>query len=242
MAVGNVKILWITTRVLFNVDTSNSTERFGLAVALTPTDPKGKEIQVTRWWQIGINELGNNLKTDVLRGLSEQEAKRRITEHGPNQLREKKGKHPFFLFLDQFKDFIIWVLIGAALVSGFLREWVDTVAILVIVILNAVMGFVQTYRAEKSLAALKRMSSPSTKVIRDDKRFMIWFPETSLKSRRGTMFPRTAGLPGTAPISRFRKPASRASPKPSRKRRRPYRRRRCRWGTGSTWPSWGLPS
>jgi Ca2+-transporting ATPase len=178
MAVGNVKILWITTRVLFNVDTSNSTERFGLAVALTPTDPKGKEIQVTRWWQIGINELGNNLKTDVLRGLSEQEAKRRITEHGPNQLREKKGKHPFFLFLDQFKDFIIWVLIGAALVSGFLREWVDTVAILVIVILNAVMGFVQTYRAEKSLAALKRMSSPSTKVIRDDKRFMI--PSTDL--------------------------------------------------------------
>ena len=128
---------------------------------------------MTRWWQIGINELGNTLKTDVQRGLTEQEAKQRLSEYGPNQLREKKGKHPFMLFLDQFRDFMIWVLIGAALVSGFLREWVDTVAILVIVLLNAVMGFIQTYRAEKSLAALKRMSNPSSKVIRGDRRMMI---------------------------------------------------------------------
>lgn len=128
---------------------------------------------MTRWWQIGIDELGKTLKTDVQRGLTEQEAKRRLSEYGPNQLREKKGKHPFVLFLDQFRDFMIWVLIGAALVSGFLREWVDTVAILVIVLLNAVMGFIQTYRAEKSLAALKRMSNPTSKVIRGDRRMMI---------------------------------------------------------------------
>ncbi|MBN2202138.1 HAD-IC family P-type ATPase, partial [bacterium] len=126
-----------------------------------------------RWWQIGIDELAKTLNTDTQKGLTGQAARDKLSEYGPNQLREKKGKHPVFLFLDQFRDFMIWVLIGAALISGFLREWVDTVAILVIVLLNAVMGFIQTYRAEKSLAALKRMSNPSSKVIRGDRRLMI---------------------------------------------------------------------
>jgi Ca2+-transporting ATPase len=118
-------------------------------------------------WRLQASEVGEQLQTHTERGLSEEEARKRLAQYGPNQLKEKEGRHPFWFFLDQFKDFIILVLIGAALVSGFLREWVDALAIVAIVILNAILGFVQEYRAEKSLAALKKLSSPSSKVIRD---------------------------------------------------------------------------
>ena len=120
-----------------------------------------------RTWQCDIAEVEALLYSSASRGLSDTDAAERLARFGPNQLREKKGRSPVGQFLDQFKDFMIWVLMGAALVSGFLGEWVDAVAIIAIVILNAIMGFVQEYRAEKSLAALKRLSSPSSKVIRD---------------------------------------------------------------------------
>ena len=120
-----------------------------------------------RTWQCAVNEVEALLETSASRGLTDTDAAERLVRFGPNQLREKKGRSPLGQFLDQFKDFIIWVLIGAAVVSGFLGEWVDALAIIAIVILNAIMGFVQEYRAEKSLAALKKLSSPSSKVIRD---------------------------------------------------------------------------
>ncbi len=120
-----------------------------------------------RTWQCDIAEVEALLYSSASRGLSDTDAAERLARFGPNQLREKKGRSPIGQFLDQFKDFMIWVLIGAAVVSGFLAEWVDAFAIIAIVILNAVMGFIQEYRAEKSLAALKKLSSPSSKVIRD---------------------------------------------------------------------------
>ncbi|MEW6380313.1 MAG: calcium-transporting P-type ATPase, PMR1-type [bacterium] len=126
-----------------------------------------------QWWQLDTNELRNLLTTDLLSGLSQQEAGIRLDKYGPNQLQEKKGPGPLWIFLEQFRDFIVWVLIGAALVSGFLKEWVDALAIVVIIILNAILGFIQEYRAEKSLAALKKLSSPSSKVIRDGKQMIV---------------------------------------------------------------------
>ena len=93
-------------------------------------------------------------------GLSPASAAEKLEKHGPNELQEKKGRGPLAIFLDQFKSLIIWVLIAAALVSGFLKEWVDALAILAIVILNAILGLVQEYRAEKSLAALKKLAAP----------------------------------------------------------------------------------
>jgi Ca2+-transporting ATPase len=96
-----------------------------------------------------------------------------LEKYGPNQLEEKKGASALSIFIDQFKDFIIWVLIAAALVSGLMGEWIDTFAIIAIVILNSILGFVQQYRAEKSLAALKKLSSPTSKVIRDDQHSVI---------------------------------------------------------------------
>ncbi len=122
--------------------------------------------QEKRYWQCETPEVESVLGTSASHGLSDAEAGERLARFGANQLTEKKGRSALGQFLDQFKDFMIWVLIGAAVVSGFLGEWVDAVAIIAIVILNSVMGFIQEYRAEKSLAALKKMSSPSSKVIR----------------------------------------------------------------------------
>ena len=118
-------------------------------------------------WRPGLARLAELFKTDLSAGLSSAEAAARLERHGPNQLQEKGGEGPWRLFLAQFKSVMIWVLVAAAVVSGILREWVDTAAILAIVILNAVLGFVQEYRAEKSLAALRKLSSPNSKAIRD---------------------------------------------------------------------------
>ena len=122
---------------------------------------------MTKWWHLDVEEIASTLGTDGRTGLSAAAAAEKLRTLGPNELREKKGRGPLAIFLDQFKGLIIWVLIVAALVSGFLKEWVDALAILAIVILNAILGLVQEYRAEKSLAALKKLSAPLSKVIRD---------------------------------------------------------------------------
>lgn len=119
------------------------------------------------YWQLDVKDVAVQFKTDIAGGLSEKEASDRINVYGLNQLKEKKAISPWVIFFEQFHDFIVWILVGAALVSGFLKEWVDALAIIAIVIVNAILGFIQEYRAEKSLAALKKLSSPNTKVIRD---------------------------------------------------------------------------
>ncbi len=102
-------------------------------------------------------------------GLSAQEAAQRIAAHGPNELKEGKRISPLQIFLGQFKSLIIWILIAAGIISGVLGEAVDAIAILAIVVLNAVIGFYQEFNAEKSIAALKKMTAPQAKVRRDGK-------------------------------------------------------------------------
>lgn len=109
-----------------------------------------------------MSELGTSSP-----GLVSEEARKRLLEYGPNELTEKAKKTPLMMFLDQFRDFMILVLMAAAVISGFIGEISDTVAIIVIVVLNAVIGFIQEYRAEKAMAALKKMSAHSAAVIRD---------------------------------------------------------------------------
>ncbi len=128
--------------------------------ATLPTNP------VVTPWTIAPHDLCDALSTDPRTGLSPDEAQRRLQQQGPNQLTEAKGKSPLRLFLEQFQGVVIWVLIAAAVISGFMGEMIDTIAILVIIIINAVLGFVQESRAEQSLAALRRMSSPVCKVMR----------------------------------------------------------------------------
>ena len=100
-------------------------------------------------------------------GLSSEEAQRRLVQYGPNELKEKTRAHPFMIFLAQFRDFMILVLIAAAIISGFIGEFSDTLAIIVIVLINAVIGFLQEYRAEKAMAALKKMAASYATVLRD---------------------------------------------------------------------------
>lgn len=126
-----------------------------------------------QWWHLDAREIADSLSINLDKGLAQAEIKSRLDKFGPNQLKEKKGRSPLSIFWEQFQNFIIWILIGAALVSGFLKEWVDAVTIIAIVILNAILGFIQEYRAEKSLSALKKLSAPNSKVIRDGRHQMI---------------------------------------------------------------------
>lgn len=106
-----------------------------------------------------------NTKED---GISETEAEKRYKIYGANELKEEKKITPFEIFLNQFKSILIIILIAAAVVSGFvLHEYTDMYVILVIVVLNAVIGFIQEYRAEQAVEALKQMVSPHCKVIRE---------------------------------------------------------------------------
>lgn len=120
-----------------------------------------------RWWQSSIEETAQALETDLEKGLSSIDAKERLKNQGYNQLPEVNPPSVLKLFFRQFSSFVIWILIVAALLAGVLAEWADTIAILAIVFLNALIGFFQERKAEKSLAALKKLTTPTCKVIRE---------------------------------------------------------------------------
>lgn len=101
------------------------------------------------------------------KGLSESEASKRLKESGFNELKEKKGKNPIFLLLEQFSNVLVLLLIAASIVSAAIGELLDAGAIMAIVVINAIFGFVQEYRAEQAIAALKKLVSPKARVLRD---------------------------------------------------------------------------
>src|SRR6266508_2575059 len=113
-----------------------------------------------------ISPLTAHLKPSVKPGLPPAEAAQRLQQDGPNALRQSKTVSPLALLAGQFGSLVIWVLIGAALVAAALGEVVDGIAILTIVILNAVLGFFQEYRAERAVAALARLTAPRARVVR----------------------------------------------------------------------------
>src|SRR5688500_12359767 len=112
-------------------------------------------------------EMARSLGTDTAAGLDGGEADRRLARHGRNELAQAPPEPWWRRLGRQFADLLIWLLIAAALLSGVLGEWVDAIAILTIVVLNGVLGFVQEGRAEHALAALRKLSSPHAKVVRD---------------------------------------------------------------------------
>ncbi len=107
------------------------------------------------------------LGSDADRGLSSTEAAQRLQRIGSNEIQEGARRGPLRLLVEQFTDFMILVLLAAAVISGFIGDLTDTVVILVIVVLNAVIGFVQEFRAERAIAALKALAAPTAHVLRD---------------------------------------------------------------------------
>ncbi len=103
-------------------------------------------------------------------GLTTGEAQRRLAEHGPNCLPEPPGRSAILRFLSHFNNVLIYVLIGAAAVTGLLQHWVDTGVILAVVIINATIGFVQEGRAERAMEAIRGMLAPRSAVLRDRQR------------------------------------------------------------------------
>ncbi|MBU4241118.1 MAG: calcium-translocating P-type ATPase, PMCA-type [Actinobacteria bacterium] len=120
------------------------------------------------WHSLTTEECLDALECDGKDGLSGAEAASRLERFGPNELREEKKKPSIILFLEQFNDFMIWVLLAAVVVSGaLLREYLDAGIIMAVVLLNAVLGFVQEKKAERAMDELKKLSAPTVKLIRD---------------------------------------------------------------------------
>ena len=118
------------------------------------------------WHAISVIETLQLLQTDRAKGLTPQEASDRLAQTGPNALREQPRPTFWHRLLAQFQSFVIYVLIFAALLSAALGDWIEAVVILAIVVLNATLGVIQEGKAEESLAALRRLTSPEATVIR----------------------------------------------------------------------------
>ena len=118
-------------------------------------------------WHLISKEEALQLTGSHPGGLSTSQSEERLLQYGYNQLQEKKKKPLWLLFLLQFKDIMILILVAAAVISGLIGELTDTLVILIIVVLNAVVGVVQEYKAEKAMEALKKMSAPTATVLRN---------------------------------------------------------------------------
>jgi len=131
----------------------------------------GEKREVTRlsvrWYGLTGEEVLQRLKTDLHKGLSERDAKERRSRFGPNELARAPKEPLWILFLKQFRDFMVMILLAATAVSVFLGEYADAVTILTIVVVNAILGFIQECRAERSLEALKQLTAPEAKVVRE---------------------------------------------------------------------------
>jgi Ca2+-transporting ATPase len=124
----------------------------------------------THWHLRDVHELVREHGVDPALGLDEAEAALRALQHGPNEIAGGARRSPAALLVEQFKDFMILVLLGAAVVSGLIGDLVDTLAIVVIVLLNAVIGFVQAWRADRALAALQQLAAARATVLRGGER------------------------------------------------------------------------
>lgn len=119
------------------------------------------------------DSLRTHFSDNNIDGLSEREARDRLNKYGPNSLTSKSKTSAFKILAEQFSDFMVLILLGATAISAFMGETMEAITIFAIVIINAFLGFIQEYRTEKTLEALKDLAAPSAKVIRDGKHLSI---------------------------------------------------------------------
>ncbi|MBM7701806.1 calcium-translocating P-type ATPase, SERCA-type [Metabacillus iocasae] len=142
-----------------------------------------------KWYELSERATLEMTKTEKDTGLTEQDVAARQKEHGLNELDEGEKQSALLLFLEQFKDFMVLVLLAATLISGLLGEYIDAIAIIAIVIINGCLGFYQERRAEKSLHALKELSAPQVMAMRGGE----WTKVTSKELVLGDIVKFTSG-------------------------------------------------
>ena len=154
------------SRFFFNTEPAGETSK--------PQGPSLQAIEETpAWHTLSAAAVTRQLISDLDNGLSSTEAARRLVAEGPNEIRERPPRSIFRMVVSQFQDFMILVLIAAAFVSGAIGEAGDAVIILAIVVLNGAIGFVQDYRAESVMAALRQLAALKAVVVRDGRRHAI---------------------------------------------------------------------
>jgi Ca2+-transporting ATPase len=129
--------------------------------------------QKSDWHSQPLEALITSLHVNVKRGLDEVEVLGRLEQYGPNSLTPRRGKSPLRLLLEQFHQPLVYILLVAAGVTAFLQEWVDSSVIFGVVLVNAVIGFVQEANALKAIDALSRVLNVSAKVLRDGQHRII---------------------------------------------------------------------
>jgi cation transport ATPase-like protein/E1-E2 ATPase len=121
---------------------------------------------VPTWHSISADGVAKRLATDVGKGLDQADAANRLQKYGPNRLPEGKKRGPFMRFLSQFNNVLVYVLLGAGFTKLMLNLWVDASIIFGVVILNALLGFIQEGRAEKALESIRNMLSAEARTLR----------------------------------------------------------------------------
>lgn len=166
-----------------------TTRRCAMAV-LAPT----RESPPTPWHALPIADVARRLDSDPVLGVSPGEAERRLAADGPNALAEPAAVPWWRTFLAQFRELVIWILIAAAVIAGAMGDWADTAAIVAIVLVNAVIGFLQENRAPRALAALRTMTAPMACVVRAGRRLSIPSREVVLAADPGPDWPLVLAL------------------------------------------------
>lgn len=121
------------------------------------------------WHTQSIEGVLDKLSTSS-KGLDEAEVQKRLAQYGPNRLAPPKRRGPLLRFLMQFHNILLYVMLGAAVITIFLEHWVDTGVLIAAVIINVIIGFIQEGKAEAALEAIRAMLSPHANVIRNGKR------------------------------------------------------------------------
>lgn len=134
-----------------------------------PTPTSANQTQPDAAWEVSVDQMAARLQTDLETGLNGALATQKLAQVGPNKLAEAERVSPFWLFIEQFKNPLLIILMVGAAISAYTGHWVDAVAIAVIVLINAVISFLQEHKAAQSLAALREMAAPLAFVRRDGK-------------------------------------------------------------------------
>ncbi len=136
-----------------------------------------KTITTEHWHHLTKKHILELLETQPVQGLHPLEVENRLTRYGSNTLTQKKGKTPLTIFLEQFNQPLIYILMAAGVITGILEEWVDMGVIFAVVLLNAIVGFIQEAKAMQAMEALAKVMQSEATVVRAGQKQRIWATE-----------------------------------------------------------------